>query len=271
VTAPDDRTIERPSGAPRAAGEGPARGFVLGRAADVILPVHNERARLARSLEQVTRFAAAHQEYHFTFVDDGSTDGTPELIRSSLAQVGLSNVELLAYGPRRGKGHAVRFGVERTRAPLVCFTDGDLAYSLDHLPRLLAALGEHDAVIGSRNRRDPAERSIRCSRWLMGWIFNWLARLVVGLPYVDTQAGLKGFRREAAARLFARQRVPGFGFDVEILYVARRLGYRVGEIPARVAAAHSGEPSQVDLLRDPARMCRDLLAIRWNGYRGRYD
>ena len=104
----------------------------------------------------------------------------------------------------------------------------------------------------------------------MGWTFNRLARLALGLPHPDTQAGLKGFRRDVARTLFARQRVAGFGFDVEVLYLARRLGYRVGEIPARVSAG-SYAASQVDLVRDPLRMFRDLVSIRWRGAIGRYE
>jgi peptidoglycan/xylan/chitin deacetylase (PgdA/CDA1 family) len=203
-------------------------------------------------------------------VDDGSTDGTPARIRAHLEAAGLPNLELLAYRPRRGKGHAVRVGIEHARAPLVCFTDGDLPYSLDHLRELVAALGAHDLVIGCRRGGDPTERTIGRPRWVMGRCFNRLARLALGLPHPDTQAGLKGFRRDAARALFARQRVRGFGFDVEVLYLARRLGYRVGEIPVRVSSDHSYAGSQVDLVRDPVRMCRDLVTIRWRGARGGY-
>jgi dolichyl-phosphate beta-glucosyltransferase len=237
---------------------------------DVVLPVHNERARIERSLALVSAFATAHPDHHFAFVDDGSTDDTPVRIRAHLERAGLPNLELLAYRPRRGKGHAVRVGIEHARAPLVCFTDGDLPYSLDHLAQLEAALGAHDVVIGCRDRRDPTERTLRRSRRVMGWTFNRLARLALGLPHPDTQAGLKGFRRDAARTLFARQRVAGFGFDVEVLYLARRLGYRVGEIPARVSAG-AYAASQVDLVRDPLRMCRDLVTIRWRGAIGDYE
>jgi glycosyltransferase involved in cell wall biosynthesis len=246
-------------------------GAILTRAVDVILPVHNERARIEHSLELVTAFAATHPDHHFAFVDDGSTDGTPLSIGARLAAARLPNVELLAYRPRRGKGHAIRVGVEHARAALVCFTDGDLPYSLDHLGPLVAALGAHDVVIGCRSRRDPSERTTRRPRWVMGRCFNRLARLALGLPHRDTQAGLKGFRREVARALFARQRVPGFGFDVEVLYLARRLGYRVGEIPARVSPTHSYAGSQVDLVRDSLRMCRDLVTIRWRGALGGYE
>jgi glycosyltransferase involved in cell wall biosynthesis len=237
---------------------------------DVVLPVHNERKQIECALAVVTAFATTHPDHHFAFVDDGSTDGSPVPIRAHLEAARLPNLELLAYQPRRGKGHAVRVGVEHATAPLVCFTDGDLPYSLDHLEPLVAALGAHDVVIGCRSRRDPTERTIRPARRVMGWCFNRLARLALGLPHPDTQAGLKGFRREVARELFARQRVRGFGFDVEVLYLARRLGYRVGEIRARVSPAHSDAPSQVDLLRDPLRMCRDLVTIRWHSARGHY-
>ncbi len=237
----------------------------------MLLPLHNERARIPATLAAVAGFAAAHPDYRFLYVDDGSTDGTAELVRTRLLAAPCPNVGLLAYAPRRGKGHALRVGVAQARADLVCFTDGDLAYSLDQLLAVVAALATHDVVIGCRDRRDPAERALGPARRILGAGFNRLARLVLGLPHPDTQAGLKGFRREAATRLFARQRVGGFAFDVEVLYLARRLGYRVGEIPCRVAVEHSAKPSKVDLLRDPVRMCRDLLAVRWHAARGRYE
>lgn len=237
----------------------------------VVLPVYNEATHFPETLDTVLAFAAARPDYHLAFVDDGSTDDTGLAIRRRLAASRLPNVELLSYARRRGKGHAVRVGTRGARGRFVCFTDGDLAYPLDYLPQLLEALETHDVVIGSRSRGDPAERTIKRSRQAMGWLFNRLVRAFLGLPFRDTQAGLKGFRREAAERLFARQRLRGFCFDVELMYIAKRAGYKIGEIPVRVSERHSYKASNVNLWRDPGRMLLDLIAIRLNGSLGRYD
>jgi dolichyl-phosphate beta-glucosyltransferase len=107
-------------------------------------------------------------------------------------------------------------------------------------------------------------------RRVLGWTFNKIARTILWMPYRDTQAGLKAFRLDAARRIFALQRVPGFSFDAELIFIARRLGYSVGEIPARVSDTHSYKISKVNLAREPFRMLRELVRIRGNALLGRY-
>src|SRR5205823_11116955 len=126
---------------------------------------------------------------------------------------------------------------------LVLFTDGDLAYSLDHLDQLVKALDRNDVAIGSRNLVQGATGHLSLRRRVLGWGFNRLARVIMDMPYSDTQAGLKGFRRDAAERIFAQSKVTDFTFDVELLYLAHRLGLSVGEVPARVSESHSAKIS----------------------------
>ncbi len=246
----------------------------------VVVPVYNEARIIARTLEEVLAFAREHPAYRFIFVDDGSTDGTTELVRDRLDGVGAP-ASLVALDSNRGKGRAVRTGVERALRTLdlaghgthgrVCFIDGDLAYGLDHLDPLAAALESFDVVIGSRSLA-PVERArISAPRRLMGGAFNAMARALIALPHRDTQAGLKGFRARAAREVFRRQRHDGFAFDAELIFLARRLGFSVGEVPARISPEHSYKASKVNLVRDPFRMLRALLDIRAAAARGRYD
>jgi hypothetical protein len=247
------------------------------QAVHVILPVYNEEAGSAAVVSQVIAFAAAHPEYHFLFVDDGSSDGTSGVITSALLDQArdpaAARVRLLTCRANGGKGHAVARGIQELSGDdddPVLFTDGDLAYSLNHLPLLVESLKQNEVVIGSR-RGPQGGYGAHLARNTMGWAYNRMARWCLGAPFRDTQAGLKGFRLGPARRIFAALRQTGFGFDVELLYLARRFGYRIGEVPAQVSDFHKAKASRVSLLRDPRRMFIGLAAIRLNGFTGVYD
>ncbi len=240
----------------------------------VILPVYNESKLIHHTFDAVLDFARRFPGYAFLFVDDGSSDGTPGILRERIQRCGLSTIRLHAYPQNQGKGYAIHAGIgapEAGEGGVVCFTDGDLAYPLDHLPQLVEALQDADVVIGSRSLVHKDEKNTSVPRRILGWGFNRLARLILHLPYRDTQAGLKGFRLEAARRIFARQRLRGFAFDVEMVFLAKRLGFRISEIPARVSEEHSYKISKVRLVRDPISMFWALLAIRLNALRGLYE
>jgi len=242
-------------------------------AVSVILPLYNEAGLVDRTFTAVRAYAREHREFEFLFVDDGSGDGTPDRIEALLEEHGAGRPErirLIRSPDNGGKGRAVHLGVEHAGGDLVLFMDGDLAYGLDHLPLLVDALAMHEVVIGSRSLVSRKERNTRPLRRLLGEAFNRLARLVLFLPYRDTQAGLKGFRVEAARAIFARQRIFDFSFDVELIYIARRLGFSIAEVPARVSDEHSYKVSKVNLVRDPARMLLRLFQIRIQGLLGRY-
>lgn len=243
----------------------------VGPRVDVVLPLYNEAKQVEGVVRRVAVFASEHTEYRFTFVDDGSSDGTPELVRSLLREINQDNVRLLALTKNSGKFRAVRAGFARATAKFVCFTDGDLAYSLDHLPRLVEALKDADVVIGSRDLVGSDEGRPGTLRRITGKSFNALARGVLAIPFRDTQAGLKGFRLTAARKLFTRQRLRDFCFDAETLFLARRLGLRVVEVPAKVSPSHTDKRSSVKLVRDSTRMLAGLLRVRLNQIRGRYD
>jgi len=237
----------------------------------VILPIYNEAKIVEEVFDKVCEFAVDNPAFKFIFVDDGSLDSTAELLSRRIQRTDSDRFTLVSYAPNQGKGFAIRKGMEHTDTDLVCFTDGDLAYSLDHLPLLVEALSSYDVVTGSRSLVPEKQKNIQLARRIMGWSFNRLVRIILDLPYRDTQAGLKGFRREAAEQIFARQRIFDFTFDAELLFLARRLGYRIAEVPAQVSETHVYKGSHVSLLRDTPRMFLSIIRIRCNSTLGKYD
>lgn len=203
----------------------------------LIVPAYNEAARLGTTLEQILPYLAA-QPYgsEVLLVDDGSADDTAAVAQRYFDTHACPNVttRVLSYQPNRGKGYAVRQGLLAAQGQLAVFSDADLSTPLAELPRLLAPLlaGHHDVVFGSRaiDRRVVGVHQT----WLReqsGRFFNRVMRLLTGLPYADTQCGFKGFRLAALRPLVQVAAIDGFGFDVELLYLANRAGLRLLELP----------------------------------------
>ncbi len=234
----------------------------------VVIPVYNESSRLPSTLQAVLGLLQSRSEaFEVVVVDDGSTDDTVELVQRVCREA--PEVRLLRHPTNFGKGAAVRNGMLNARGEYILFTDADLSAPIAEAERLLEPLKNgYDVAFGSRGLR-PEWISQHQSRFreAAGKLFNLCTRSIAGIDFRDTQCGFKAFRRQAAETIFARQRIPGFGFDVEVLYLARKFGYRVLEVP--VHWAHS-EGSTVHMLRDSARMFLDLLRIRWNHWRGKY-
>ena len=237
----------------------------------VVIPAFNEERRLGSTLERVvTYFSAQPFAWEVLAVDDGSADGTAALVeRSSVAE---PRVRLVRVGSNRGKGNAVRAGFLEARGELVLFSDADLSTPIEEFERLRVALDglpPRDIAIGSRALPDSDVR-VRQNiiRQTMGKTFNLIVRLATGLSLHDTQCGFKLFRRESAQRVFRAQRLEGFAFDVELLFLANRHGLSIAEVP--VAWINSPD-SRVHVVRDSARMFRDVLRIRLNALLGRYE
>ena len=235
----------------------------------IIVPAYNEERRLPATLETLSAYLEKRRftESEIVVVDDGSTDRTAEIVREWSTRNAL--VRLLQNPGNRGKGYAVRNGFGDARCEWVLFTDADLSTPIDDLARLEAAIVRSgaDGAFGSRaldrklvGKRQPAAREIS------GRVFNLFVRLITGLPYRDTQCGFKLFRSDVARALAAWQRLEGFGFDVEILYIASRLGYRIEEVAVRW---YNAEGTKVSLLKGLAAF-GDPLRARWNGLCGRY-
>jgi glycosyltransferase involved in cell wall biosynthesis len=207
-------------------------------------------------------------ELRVTIVDDGSNDGTGKSFQKNLKKVENTNVILLESN--YGKGHAVREGFRDATDEKLIFMDGDMAYSMDHLEPMKESLTKYDVVIGSRSMVPQAQGGLPVRRAFLGWGFNRLACFLLGIDYPDTQAGLKGFTQKAAKQLFAKQKLSDFAFDVELLYLCRKLGLSVGQIPAQVAPRHTYKTSQVKLIFDSLKCVQELLLIRWWSWTGAY-
>jgi hypothetical protein len=236
----------------------------------VILPAFNERQVIGRSVESAIEFSAHNPSYHFLFVDDGSTDGTVEVLKAAIAQGGTGNVSFAGYESNKGKGYAIRTGFEMMEADAYCFMDADMAYSTDYLKIMKERLESADIVIGSRGLCARLSGQLAAMRALMGTSFNWMVTSALDLPFRDTQAGLKGFRREAVKYLFRKSNVSGFSFDTEVLFLARRCGFWIDEFEACAGGEHEYKNGW-RLLFMSLTMLRDLLHIKWRHFKGMYD
>lgn len=236
----------------------------------IVIPAYNEERRLPATLSSVFAYLGS-RKWKFAevlVVDDGSSDGTARVA----AEVGRSQPELrlVANPGNRGKGFSVRHGVMEAKGEWILFTDADLSAPIEELDKLLAACsgGGAKVAIGSR----ALDRSLiavhqSAFRENAGRMFNLLMRVATGLPFHDTQCGFKLFEAAAAREVFRRQRLERFGFDAEVLFIARKLGYAAVEVPVRWSHA---EGTKVSMFRDSAGMFVDLLRVRWNHLRGLY-
>jgi dolichyl-phosphate beta-glucosyltransferase len=234
---------------------------VAGHRWSVVIPAYNEAARLPRYLREVVGYFDGRDEpYEVLVVDDGSGDDTAGAVRESSRA--HPSVGLIRFSENRGKGRAVRAGMQLARGALRLMADADGATPIIEVKRLEAAvLGGADVAVGSRARPDPSvARQTLASRRLAGFVFNLVARgLGVG-DVMDTQCGFKLFRGSVADDLFGALRTDGFGFDVELLLLARLRGYRVVE----VAVNWADQPgSKVGVLRHAPGMLGQILAARW--------
>jgi dolichyl-phosphate beta-glucosyltransferase len=239
----------------------------------LVLPAFNEHPRILGSLEKITRYAAAHwPAWELILIDDGSSDGTAEAVEGYAQSSGTGpNLRILRNDGNRGKGYSVRRGFLESRYDIVLFSDSDLSTPIEESEKLLAAIerhGHHGALASRALPDSLIAQHQPLWREYGGKAFNLLMRVIAGLPYHDTQCGFKAFCREAFLPVFQRQRIERFGFDVEILYLARKRGLRLLEVP--VAWSHSPD-SKVRYSRDSADMFLDLLRIRWYDWRGYYN
>jgi len=241
----------------------------LTRSISIIIPAYNEEKRLPAALERVIAWL---QRGEWTFaeivvVDDGSTDGTLRVAEKAGNLFGCLRV--VRNPGNRGKGYSVRHGMLECRGEWALFTDADLSAPIEELDKLWQAAEAQSAqvVVGSR-AIDRRLIGVRQSwfRENAGRLFNLAMRLVTGLPFHDTQCGFKLFETRAAREIFRRQLLDGFGFDVEVLFIGRHLGYREIEVPVRW---NDVPGTKVSAWRGLAAFL-DPLRVRWNHIRGRY-
>ena len=234
-----------------------------------MIPAYNEEKRLPPTLAAVLRYieASPFSDAEIVVVDDGSRDQTAEVVEALGRQT--SRLRLLRNPGNRGKGYSVRNGMLEAHGEWILFSDADLSAPIEELAKLIDAAKAKNAriAIGSR-ALDRSLIGVHQSRWreVSGIVFNVVMRALTGLPFADTQCGFKLYHREAARIVFSRQRLEGFGFDVEDLYIARVKGVPTAEVPVRW---NNVEGTKVGFLHG-ARSFSDLLLVRWNHLRGRY-
>ncbi|NPV52962.1 MAG: glycosyltransferase [Firmicutes bacterium] len=249
------------------------------RMLSIVIPAYNEETRIGETLDKIVDYFSSSSpdlngasvpgrvepidRVEIIVVDDGSTDGTCGVVEARSRQSGEAGVviQLLRNGVNRGKGFSVKHGVLAARGDYILFSDADLSTPIAEVDKLVCWLSDgYDVAIGSRAL---AESRITIPqplhRRIMGRVFNHLVQLVAIKGIQDTQCGFKAFTREAAQTLFTMQRVDGFAFDVEILYLARQLGFKIKEVPVEW---HDSPGTRVRAGIDSARMFRDLLKIR---------
>lgn len=235
----------------------------------IVIPAYNESARIEQTLDRVMNCVSVQGwDAEVLVVDDGSKDNTAAIVERWMRV--HPRLHLVKNAGNRGKGYSVRNGLLQAAGEIVMFTDADLSAPMEEAERLVAAIAAGaDVAIGSR-WMDRTRQTIHQPfyRQFFGRCFNWITRRVMGLPFKDTQCGFKAFKREAAQVIFRLQTIERWGFDPEILFIARKLKYTIREVP--VTWGHD-ERSRISYLKDGMKMLEEMAVIRANSVRGRYD
>jgi dolichyl-phosphate beta-glucosyltransferase len=234
----------------------------------IILPAYNERARIAATLDKILAHATQRGwNVEIIVVNDGSSDNTAAIVCGYAGK--HSALRLLENPGNRGKGYSVRNGMLHAKGDILLFSDADLSSPIEEADKLFATIAKGaDIAIGSRwlDRRLQIRRQPLYRR-LFGRIFNLALRIVLGLQFKDTQCGFKAFTRRSAQAIFPLQKIERWGFDPELLYLAKNFGFVVREVP--VAWSHR-EGTRIHPLRDGLRMFGELLRVRWYALKGEY-
>ena len=235
----------------------------------IVIPAYNESARIEATLASVLECVETrHWDAEILVVDDGSTDSTAAIVQKWMAR--NPHLHLVKNPGNRGKGYSVRNGLLQAAGNIVMFTDADLSAPIEEAELLIEAIDAGaDVAIGSR-WLDKQKQTVYqpLYRRFFGRCFNWVTRKVIGLPFKDTQCGFKAFRRDTAQTIFRLQTIERWGFDPEILFIARKLKYTIVDVP--VTWGHD-ERSRISYLKDGMKMLEEMGQIRTNSLRGRYD
>ena len=240
----------------------------------IIIPAYNEEKRLPPTLVRIADFLR-HQPYQaeVLVVENGSTDATTAVVERFIADHALrdESFEIRLLHSAKGKGNAVKHGVMAGRGDYLLITDTDLSVPIEETPRFLPPqleLSRNGIAIASREVKGSVRHNEPAYRHLMGRVFNWLVRRLAVPGIHDTQCGFKCFGREAAQLVFPLQRIDGWGFDVELLYIAQRHGLPIVEVPINW---YYRDDSRVRPILDTVTMVAELMQIRRNGRQGLYD
>lgn len=263
------------------------------------MPMYNEGKIIENTLNELKQFLDKDKDtWEVLMVNDGSTDNTMKILENFKDKF----FKIISYNKNRGKGYAVKKGVEVATGDIICFTDADLAYTFENLKEFIEKLKDSksfnfskkdfaqissennndakssinmvdrvDGVIGSRDLSTDNHENIGIIRRIMGRGFNALTKIILGYRAKDTQSGLKVFKKDVAKDIFGVQTIFGFSFDVEILYIAKKRNYKIIPGKAIVLQHHISKDSKINLLKDSLFMFGDLIKIRINDLKGNYN
>ncbi len=233
----------------------------------IVIPAYNEQKRIQRTLEAVNGyFLSKPLSRQIIVVDDGSTDNTVGMVEDMKTHI--TGLSVIAYRPNRGKGYAIRKGVEASHGKYILFTDADNSTPIEEFDKFYPLLEENKVVIGSRYLSDS--HIIIKQPWyrvFIGRFANILIRIFVLDGVKDTQCGFKAFQHEAAGEIFSRMKINRFGFDIEILAIARLFNFAIREVPV---SWYNSPESRIKPIKDSFRTFRDLIYIKLNLWGGRY-
>jgi dolichyl-phosphate beta-glucosyltransferase len=232
----------------------------------IVIPAYNEEIRIVPTIGAIASYVSElGVAWELLVVDDGSKDQTIELVES----LEMVNLRVLRAESNSGKGSAVQRGMLAAQGRYILFDDADNSTPIEELGNLLRKLEEedYDIAIGSRAAIGAVEKHRSLLRRMLSNGLRWMVRNIFRIDVRDTQCGFKLFKQEAARRLHSAQTLAGFSFDLEILYLASKLGYRIAEVPVRWIDAPG---SKVNTRKEVQRFLRDLLRIKWNDLRGIY-
>ena len=233
----------------------------------IVIPAYNEEKRLVQTLPKIVDFVRG-QDYsvEVLVVDDGSTDRTARVVAEFAARYDCIHLIRAEHG---GKGHAIKAGMLRAKGEYAFLCDADLAMPITELPKFLPPQQNgFQVAIGSREAKGAVRFNEPAYRHLMGRVYNWLVKIIAVPGFEDTQCGFKCFHHSVRDDLFSHQTIDGWGFDVELLYVAQKRGYDIVEVPINW---HYQSESKVHPVRDTIRMVQDMITVRQNDKRGLYD
>lgn len=233
----------------------------------IIIPAYNEEKRIISTLSKVLDYLSTkNYDWEIILVDDGSTDRTTDAAREAVKD---KRLKVIKNPINKGKGYSVKRGILASKGEVVLFSDADLSTPIEELDKMLLWINKgYDIVIGSRGLADSIiEAPQPWHRQTMGKLFNLLARLLVLDGFRDTQCGFKCFKRDAAVHIFSLQRLIGFTFDVEVLYIAKKIGLKIKDAPVRWI---NSPDSRVGIVSGSLSMLIELFKIRFYDWQGCY-